>query len=327
MNRQTPASPPDYQALQQAADWYAQLLDSAHDSELHARWQQWLSASDAHRLAWQYVETVSQRFQPLRGDVTPLTAQTLLQPSTPLTRRHTLRLGALLATGSLLSWLTWRHTPVRESLLALTADYRTGTGEIRDFTLSDGTRLWLDTASALDVRYTDTRRQLNLIAGEALIDTAADKRRPLFVASREGSMQALGTRFSVRQLAGSTQLTVYAGSVAVTPRQTGPLRQIDAGRQWRFDASGTGFETCISAQDADWRQGMLHANNTPLGDVVARLARYRHGHLACAPDVAALRVVGTFPLMDTDRALAMLSRVLPVRIHRRFDWWITVEPV
>ncbi|ACS87089.1 anti-FecI sigma factor, FecR [Musicola paradisiaca Ech703] len=327
MNRQASASPPDYQALQQAADWYAQLLEADHDSELHARWLQWLSASDAHRQAWQYVETISQRFQPLRGDVTPLASQTLLQPSTPLTRRYTLRLGALLATGSLLSWLTWRHTPVRESLLALAADYRTGTGEIRHVSLSDGTQLWLDTASALDVRYTDVRRQLHLIAGEILLDTAPDTLRPLFVASREGDMQALGSRFSLRQLADSTQLTVYTGSVAVTPRQAGPLRQIDAGRQWRFDANGAGFETPMGAQDADWRQGMLHASDTPLGDVVARLARYRHGYLACAPNVAALRVVGTFPLMDTDRALAMLSRALPVRIHRRFDWWITVEPV
>jgi transmembrane sensor len=56
-----------------------------------------------------------------------------------------------------------------------------------------------------------------------------------------------------------------------------------------------------------------------------RLARYRRGYLACDPDVADLRVMGAFPLTDTDKSLAMLARVFPVRIHRRFSWWVTVE--
>jgi transmembrane sensor len=30
-------------------------------------------------------------------------------------------------------------------------------------------------------------------------------------------------------------------------------------------------------------------------------------------------------LTDTDKSLAMLARVFPVRIHRRFSWWVTVE--
>lgn len=62
----------------------------------------------------------------------------------------------------------------------------------------------------------------------------------------------------------------------------------------------------------------MQANNTPLGEIIKQLARYRHGYLACDPNVADLRVMGAFPLADTDKSLAMLAQIFPVRIHRRF---------
>lgn len=44
------------------------------------------------------------------------------------------------------------------------------------------------------------------------------------------------------------------------------------------------------------------------------------------PLIASLRVMGTYPLNDTDQVLAMLESALPVRVSRRFDWWVTLEP-
>jgi transmembrane sensor len=136
----------------------------------------WLEASEEHRHAWRYVQTVSQRFQPLSGGLASAAADTLLRPSTVMGRRRVLKLTALFASGTLLSWLTYRHTPLRESLLAASADYRSTTGEIKQLTLQDGTRLWLNTASAVDVRYDERRRQIILLSGDLLIDTARDSR-------------------------------------------------------------------------------------------------------------------------------------------------------
>lgn len=64
----------------------------------------------------------------------------------------------------------------------------------------------------------------------------------------------------------------------------------------------------------------------PLGDFIAELADHRRGHLAVNPLIASLRVMGTYPLNDTDQVLAMLESALPVRVSRRFDWWVTLEP-
>jgi len=42
--------------------------------------------------------------------------------------------------------------------------------------------------------------------------------------------------------------------------------------------------------------------------------------------VADLRISGSFPLNNTDLALAALPPSLPVQIQRHTDWWVRVIP-
>lgn len=62
-----------------------------------------------------------------------------------------------------------------------------------------------------------------------------------------------------------------------------------------------------------------------LDDVVQELRRYRGGYLGIAPEVAGLRVFGSFPLRDTDDTLTMLASALPIRIQRTLPWWVSIE--
>jgi transmembrane sensor len=316
---------PSFIALQQASQWYAQLCDREPGDEHYHHWQRWMDESEEHRHAWEFVLTVSQRFQPLRGDGQQPALDTLLHKPASMTRRRALKLAALLSTGTLLSWLTYRHTPLKDSLLAMTADHHSAVGEIKSLTLPDNTRLWLNTASAIDIRYSDQRREIALLTGDILIETAADA-RPFFVTTAQGRMQALGTRFSVAQEPEATTLTVYQHAVDANAKYASAARRVNAGYHLRFNADGQGNILPNQQNDADWSHGRLQADNMPLGEVVAQLSRYRHGYLACQPAIADLRVMGTFPLTDTDMALNMLAQAFPVRIHRRFPWWVTVEP-
>ncbi|WP_350315643.1 FecR domain-containing protein [Pectobacterium aroidearum] len=316
---------PSFIALQEASQWYAQLCDREPGDEHYHHWQRWMDESEEHRHAWEFVLTVSQRFQPLRGDGQQPALDTLLHKPASMTRRRALKLAALLSTGTLLSWLTYRHTPLKDSLLAMTADHHSAVGEIKSLTLPDNTRLWLNTASAIDIRYSDQRREIALLAGDILIETATDA-RPFFVTTAQGRMQALGTRFSVAQEPEATTLTVYQHAVDASAKYASAARRVNAGYHLRFNADGQGNILPNQQNDADWSHGRLQADNMPLGEVVAQLSRYRHGYLACQPAIADLRVMGTFPLTDTDMALNMLAQAFPVRIHRRFPWWVTVEP-
>jgi transmembrane sensor len=75
-----------------------------------------------------------------------------------------------------------------------------------------------------------------------------------------------------------------------------------------------------------WSEGMLVASDMPLGEFLGELARYRAGRISCAPEVAHLRVSGTYPLGDTERILGALQRALPIRVRFFTRYWVSVQP-
>jgi len=317
------AGRPDHATLQQAAEWFARLHADPHDAATGEAWRRWYGQSEAHRQAWQYVERVSQRFAALQddGDAAAQTLRTARR--TNLSRRQAVRSLALLSGGALLGALAWR-APLSRLVMAWQADYRTATGEVRDFLLADGTHIWLNGASALDADYRSERRRLRLFAGEVLIDTAAEA-RPFVVESGEGWLRALGTRFSVTQRDGDTRLAVFEGAVEVRTADTGAVRIVRAGEQLRFDRHAIGSPEPAAATRQAWTRGVLLVSDMPLAAFAEELSRHYRGHLGVAPEVAGLRVMGAYPLHDTERILAMLESALPVAIHRPLPWWTSIE--
>lgn len=71
---------------------------------------------------------------------------------------------------------------------------------------------------------------------------------------------------------------------------------------------------------------MLVVENQRLDTLLASLSEYRNGYLGVDPSIAGLRISGSFPLHDSDLALAALPPSLPVRIERLSDWWVRVVP-
>lgn len=315
----------DFDSLQQAANWFALLRADSVAEQDRAAWQTWLHERTEHATAWHHIEAVSQRFEPLRlGGVDAALAGTTVARKSALKRRQLLSSGAIVLGTSVLGWLGWRHTTLPDLALAFAADYSTNTGERRDLLLADGSRIWLNARSALDVDYRGAARRLTLLAGEILVETAPDRaNRPFYVESRFGRMQALGTRFSVRLTESQVQLDVYDGEVAVRNPAGASVNTV-AGGQVRFNA-----ESILSTEQADpareaWSRGVVLADNLPLKALINELGRYRKGYLGVAPEVADMLVMGVFPADDSDRALAMLERNLPVRVQRPLPWWTSI---
>jgi transmembrane sensor len=318
---------PTHAVLSEAAEWYARLRDGSASSHEVARWQAWLHAAEEHQTAWHYVEDISRGIDPLRSTSDPRrTADALSTAHERLhARRRILMTLAAIASGGTLGMLSWRETMLSSSLLAWTADHRTPTGAQRAITLADGTHLWLNTASAINLHFNTSERRIELVQGEIFIETSRDKTRPFLVETSHGRMQALGTRFNVRLNQAQTQLDVYEGAVEIRTASSGISRVVGAGQQSSFDrADIAALMTADAAREA-WTQGMLLADNIPLHQVVQELRRYRAGHLGLADDVGTLKVYGNFPLHDTDRALRMLASALPIRIEQPLPWWTTLE--
>lgn len=328
MTGNTPANAPSHQAMEQAAEWFALLRSGEASASDRESWQSWLDSNNDNRQAWHYVEIISQRFAPIQSSPDRQAAATAYQKanSGQLSRRQVLLGLAVMAGSGTLAWAGWNHNTLTDMALAWRADYRTGTGKRRELTLHDGTRIWLNAASAVNQHYSADLRRLHLLSGEIMIQTAADPARPFVVDTPQGRLHALGTRFSVRLGETDTLMAVYEGAVEVKTAISGTSNVVQAGQQARFTGS-----TLAEPQTADparkaWAQGILIADHIPLDEVVQELRRHRSGHLGLAPELAQLTVFGSFPLDDTDRALAMLANVLPIRIQHTLPWWVSIEP-
>ncbi len=319
-----------FDVLEQAAEWFATLRAEDATPEQTQRWQAWLAASEAHRKAWQRVEAVGRQFDNVNAEKEQASALHALDAAAKgrQQRRRSLKMLVLLCATGAVAWGGSRSSLVQQSWLASVADYATGIGEMRQVTLADGSSVWLNTASALDAQFDSQLRRLHLRSGEILVETARDTMqppRPLVVDTAQGRLRAIGTRFSVRQTEGLTTLAVFEGAVEVAPADTQQRLIVEAGQQVAFDNDRIDTPQPADTARQAWSNGVLFADHMRLDDFVAELARYRRGHLGCAPDVAELRVSGAFPLRDMDKTFAMLAAALPVEVKSTLPWWSTVQ--
>lgn len=307
-------------ALEQAADWLVRLQDGASAAD-HAACEQWRLSDPQHALAWERAERLLGKFAGLPPELAlPALARPAARPGAR--RAAVVRIAALLAAipAALAGWRYYQAQPWAGEL-------RTSVGQRRTVTLADSTVVTLNTASAIDVRFTASERRIVLRAGEILVRSGAhDAARPLVVTTAHGALRPLGTVFNVRQHDAHTALAVLEGAVAITPAHgAAAALVVPAGGQARFTADAAALAGAADPAPAAWTGGMLLADHLRLQTLAEELSRYRHGVVRVDPGVANLRVSGAFPVADTERTLDMIVATYPVDACERFNGlWITL---
>ena len=222
----------------------------------------------------------------------------------------------LLAAGAI--WLQW------PTIQRLDSDYATRAGERRDITLADGSRLQLDSQSAVDVQLTGETRVLRLRQGRVFLDVKHDG-RPFVVEVDEAQVRVLGTRFAVAREGDRDDVLLQSGKVEVL---AGTHRQLLAPGQ-RLSVLGTDIDapqTVDAERLLAWRDGQLRVRDVPLREVLQRLADYRGEALVMLDSVAGQRPVsGSFNLDQADSALDALLSSQKLRAHAVAGRWLIVR--
>ncbi len=318
---------------EQAVAWYVQLASGTQTPEDEAAFERWRQAHADHARAWLQLQEMGGRLRHGAELLTPGVARGTLQKATG--RRRALKTLASLGLGGTAFYLLQAQVAWQAPLARMLADINTATGEQRRVTLDDGTQVVLNTASAIDVRFDAHVRRIVLHAGEILLTTGSDAaRRPLEVVTAEGTLRPIGTRFSVRHeehadSAAYTKLAVVEGMVEVRPhdRSDQPPIVIRAGQQIRFTRDAVEPGTALDGNGLAWVDGTFVAAGMRLDDFLTELGHYRAGVIRWTPDVAALRITGTWPLRGdgaTDLILDSLARRLPVQVTRTTRYWVSV---
>ncbi len=216
--------------------------------------------------------------------------------------------------------------------------YRTGIGEQRIIELDDHSRVELDAASALRVRYSGDARIVELKQGQAQFSVARDPTRPFKVQVGDRTIVALGTVFTVDYTSRELHIAMIEGRVAVaahsalpspavlrqsglkasaSAQETAPedLIELAAGEELRVRQGGRPTVTPRADLEAAtaWREGRVIFRAASLAEAVQRLNRYSRTQIEIADDaLATQRISGVFEAGDAQGFVRDIQRYLPV---------------
>lgn len=211
--------------------------------------------------------------------------------------------------------------------------YATEIGEQRSVLLDDGSLVTLNTASQIEVKYSDHRRFVRLVRGEALFKVAHERERPFDVDTGGAVVRAVGTQFNVDRRDDRTTVSVVEGKVqviaepaeniaptstdATTAKEPSQTEYLAAAQRLVLTESGMGRPEPIAdlAPVTAWTQRQLVFENESLGAVAAEFNRYNHQHIQIQSEqLRTQQVTGVFQANDSASFLAFISRIPGVRV-------------
>jgi transmembrane sensor len=250
----------------------------------------------------------------------PLPFNHATPPALPARPRRRMR-GAI-AAGVLVAF----GTTIAAWQLTSTPTYSTAVGEQRSVKLDDGSMIYLNTRSRVQVNYSDTAREIRLQQGEALFAVESDPDRPFRVITGDATVRALGTRFNVLRREDQTKVSVVEGSVQITrngadtTRSALPIQlQLIAGEEARVD-SDAGIHkqaTPDIGNSVAWQQRRLVFRDTPLQEIAEEFNRYnrRPRFRVADPAIGERLYTGTFDADDPQSLRELLSKEGDLRLE------------
>lgn len=230
--------------LQQAAEWFFELRSDGVSGDRIAEWQQWLSSDQAHREAFQRVESF---WRLCDGVAAPWPTEAEVQlddysgvESVTAWRARTKKAARQPSERRTLSrWRIWRFPPLTAASLGavivlMTVLYwplinvtlqggwrtsiRTGIGETRTVTMPDGSIISLGGETSLVATLLPHSRNVVLQRGEAYFKVTRETQRPFTVHAGSTTVTDIGTAFDVERVLGGIVVAVAEGVVQISTK-------------------------------------------------------------------------------------------------------------
>ncbi|HSX55884.1 MAG TPA: FecR domain-containing protein [Sphingomonas sp.] len=312
-----------------------------------ASFDAWLEASEAHGRAFRKANGVWDVFDQADADPHLTALRQAALATKPARRRWIPAVGAgvaasLAAAAVLLpGQLQLAGGPARAPTSEMAAAngtqpaairFATAKGERRTVRLPDGTRVTLNTDTAVALAYTANSRLVRLTRGQALFEVAKDAGRPFTVEAAGRRVTALGTVFEVRLDPGRMKVVLVEGRVVVD-RASAATEPLDPAptllKPGQALVAELGVPQRVAPVDVSselmWREGYVSLEDAPLAAAAAEMSRYTATSIRVLDDeTGRLRISGVFRTGDADRFAGLVRELLPVRVDRLADGSVVI---
>lgn len=312
---------------QQANQWLVKLeTDSMTDGD-EERFVEWMEQDERHGQAFYEAEQTWQLMQgaELKSSESSQIQQALNGKNTSWLMKTLMPIAAtvLIFFSSMVWW--------QDIYFATMSDHYTHTGQRLERVLDDGSELVLNTDSAIDVKFDDTKRLVKVLSGEVYVTVAPDLQRPFVVQIGDMQVTALGTEFIVRKEQGSKPtVTVTEHSVKVESTDSEAVNLVlNEGFKVTLDEK-TETLSNVEAVDTElaqsWRTGKFVFKEQSLQQVVTELSRYYQGKIVIRDkQLQQQKVTGVLDLDNPRASLNNLAKSLGIEVNSMTPYLLLLE--
>jgi transmembrane sensor len=318
-----------------AARWFAVLRNDECPAATRKAFELWLLEKPEHAAAFRQVEYAWAAAAGLENEPRSLHLRhAAIRSGTGRRRRRTWRIVAgvagALAAASWLFLAVDMGIPVPGDAGDVGGQAASGgqvietaVGERSTFLLEDGSSVELNTSTELRVLFSDERREILLLRGQALFDVAPDPERRFIVFAADRRITALGTEFEVRLDRSEVAVTLLEGNVEVAllsvaddANEAQPLKvvNLEPGQRVSGDLEVTRTVSTDDLKRAlSWRQGRLAFKDERLSDVIYEINRYSSNRVQLADAaLGELKVSGSFKAGSVENFASALTAIYPL---------------
>lgn len=195
-------------------------------------------------------------------------------------------------------------------------------GKRSTLTLSDGSKVWLNSGSVLEfpAQFTGNAREIHLASGEMYIEVSPDKQKLFRVRTSDFQVKVHGTKFNVATYGDSPQsIVLVAGSVSLQSQNQpevflSPNEQAVYADNETFHTKQVDVNRFIS-----WKDGYLEFDNTPMAEVLKQIERYYNLSFNYDKNVSlgGLTCTGKIILSENlDNVMTTLALISSTNYHR-----------
>jgi ferric-dicitrate binding protein FerR (iron transport regulator) len=235
--------------------------------------------------------------------------------------RELIKIAAIVAITLLGSWYYFIHINKSNKLVAMQT-ISVPSGQRLNIVLPDGTDVWLNAKTTIKYPVSfNEKERLILLDGQAYFDVAKDKEVPFLVKTRDGIIQALGTKFDVMAYpdSHSFETVLMEGKVKVRTVCDSLQSIILTPSNKAYLKNGkleTAYVDDFSAYE--WKDGLISFKNESFAQIMKSFEKVYDVRIVIEnPKVGNLIYTGKFRVIDgVDYALRVLQKDVKFKYER-----------
>lgn len=255
-------APQERELDDEATRWVVLLTSGESTEEDHEAFRRWRDQSPDHAAALSRARTLWKQV----GAELPKVQERRSTRQKPFARKLAMAASVALCFGLTYEYATdWGY------------DYATDRGERLAVRLPDGSEMVLAGDSAVNLRFDNGERRIELARGEAVFTAVHDDSQPFIVEAGDHVVRDIGTVFSVER-GSAVEVVVAEGSVETLSE--GRKTLLTANQGISLGAAETQQVKPVDAARAtSWTQGRIALQDTRLEDILAEVRPHYDGRI------------------------------------------------